>query len=103
MSKIEKLQAFLQEDPEDCFLLHALGLEYVKIGDLNTALSYFQKVLSVDEKYVGTYYHLGKTYESLNDLELAMDTYLQGATIADELEDSHALSELNTAIWELED
>ncbi len=103
MSKIAQLQAYLEQNPKDCFLLHALGLEYVKIGEFETAKSFFERVLETDPQYVGTYYHLGKTYEQLEDSELAMDTYRKGAEVADKIEDSHALSELNMAIWELED
>ncbi len=103
MSKVDKLQALLRDNPKDCFLLHALGLEHVKVGKYEEALSYFVSVLDYDPDYVGTYYHLGKLYEDMDDLDLAMDTYRRGAEVADKLEDTHARSELDTAIWELED
>ncbi len=103
MSKIPQLEALLSENPKDCFLLHALGLEHVKLGDYDAARRFFIQVLEQDADYVGTYYHLGKTYEELDDVELAMDTYRKGAEVAERIEDTHAKSELDMAIWELED
>ena len=42
-SRIEKLQEFLKATPADCFLNHALALEYVKIGDEESARKYFEQ------------------------------------------------------------
>ena len=40
--RIEKIKSFLQATPADCFLNHALALEYVKIGDEDNARKYFE-------------------------------------------------------------
>ncbi len=103
MSKIAQLEALLSDNPKDCFVLHALGLEHVKLGKMEQAKDFFVRVLEADPDYVGTYYHLGKVYEELQDDELAMDAYRKGAQVAEKLEDTHAKSELDMAIWELED
>ncbi len=103
MSKIPQLEALLAQNNKDCFVLHALGLEYIKIDEPERAKDFFVQVLEADPDYVGTYYHLGKVYEQLDDPELAMDTYRKGSAVAEKLEDTHAKSELDMAIWELED
>jgi tetratricopeptide (TPR) repeat protein len=72
MERIEKLKSMLLQSPEDCFVYHALGLEYVKLNDFENAVDYFNQVIFIDESYVGTYYHLAKTLEKLNEIEEAI-------------------------------
>ncbi len=103
MNRVEKLQDFLSENPNDCFVLHALGLEYLKDGKTDQARDCFLRVLETDPNYVGTYYHLGKTYEQLGQETAAMNTYQKGIQIALQLNDRHSRSELETAVWELGD
>ncbi len=103
MKRVEKLKEFLEENPKDCFVLHALGLEYEKQGELEEAQKYFLRVLDTDPDYVGTYYHLGKLYESQAKEEMALDTYNKGIEVAQKLKDKHSQSELETAVWELEE
>lgn len=93
----------LEQNEKDCFLLHALGLEYIKIGDIETGVTYFQKVLMYDENYVGTYYHLAKNYEKLQLLQKANETYIQGMQVAKSCNDKHAYNELLMAYEELND
>jgi tetratricopeptide (TPR) repeat protein len=100
--RIDKLEAMLVQQPHDCFLLHALGLEYSKTGNDTKALDFFKQVLVVDENYVGTYYHLAKLYERLGQEIEAMNIYQQGVTIATRLKDMHARNELLMAMDELE-
>lgn len=72
MEKIERLKAFLVENPADSFVQHALALEYVKLDRDDEARILFESLLARDEKYVGSYYHLGKLLERMNDKEGAI-------------------------------
>ncbi len=63
MSRIEQLQLFLKDSPDDSFLVHALALEYLKAGDEIKAKYYFEQNLHKAPQYVATYYHLGKLLE----------------------------------------
>ena len=65
--RITKLKIFLQQSPDDCFLNHALALEYVKIGDEHQARTLFEKNLQHDPSYIATYYHLGKLLERVGE------------------------------------
>lgn len=89
----------LAADPEDSFLLHALGLEYSKLGEDETARDYFQRVLSANPNYVGTYYHLAKLLERTGDEQGAIQVYEKGMDVAKSAGDQHALGELRGA-WE---
>ncbi len=95
--RIEKLLAFLSETPNDCFLNHALALEYVKQEDDEDALTYFEKNLEFDPNYVATYYHLGKLYERINDPDSAVAIYAKGMERARAAGDNHSYSELQNA------
>jgi pentatricopeptide repeat protein len=101
MDRIEKLHEMLEASPEDCFLMHALALEYVKAGNIEKALSYFEKVIETDYKYVGTYYHLAKAYEKTRQFAKAIDAYEKGIQVAHALQDRHAKNELQMALDEI--
>jgi len=85
-SRIEQLQEFLKENNNDSFLKYALALEYVRVEENNTARDCFLKLIKDDENYVASYYQLGKLYESLNDLENAIEIYKKGIKIAQKSE-----------------
>ena len=95
--RIEKLLAFLVETPNDCFLNHALALEYVKQDTDKEALVYFEKNLEFDPNYIATYYHLGKLYERTNDPDSAVAIYAKGMERARAAGDNHSYSELQSA------
>jgi Tfp pilus assembly protein PilF len=99
--RIEKLLQFQKASPRDCFLNHALALEYVKIGDEAAARKYFETNLANDPGYVATYYHLGKLFERLGQLPDAIFIYEQGMVHAKEAKDMHSYSELQGAYEDL--
>lgn len=92
--RIRQLNDFLNENPAAPFLLYALATEYFKIGQVDEALHYYNLLRTDHPGYVGTYYHLGKLYETLGQKEDAITTYLQGMEIAQQKNDRHALAEL---------
>ncbi len=99
--RILKLQAFLKESPDDCFLNHALALEYIKAGDDASAKELFEKNLQFDPSYVATYYHLGKLLERNTATQAAIDTYEQGMKAAKAANDMHSYNELQGAYEDL--
>ncbi|MCO4291534.1 tetratricopeptide repeat protein [Solitalea sp. MAHUQ-68] len=98
ISRLEQLQQFLVNEPNDSFLKYAIATEYLKLNDTDQALSYFTDLVSTDENYVGTYYHLGKLYEKLNRKTDAEATYKKGLIIARKAGNMHAASELQQAL-----
>lgn len=101
--RLKKLFSFLENSPNDSFLLFAIAKEYEKQQDWNDALEYYLKLTSKNPNYVGTYYHLGKLYEQLEQFETAFRTYQEGMKIAKQEGDKHAYSELAGAKLELGD
>jgi len=96
-SRIEQLQEFLKEDSNDSFLKYALALEYVKVKENELARDCFLKLIKDDENYVASYYQLGKLYESLNEVEKAIEIYKNGIDVAKNSKDTKTLSELQEA------
>lgn len=103
MNRLEQLQNFLKQMPNDSFVKFALAKEYEQLNDAEKALHFYNDVRINDPEYVGTYYHLGKLQEALKDVKGALATYKEGIEIAKRIGDRHALSELAEAKMEIED
>ena len=101
--RIEKIKDFLKATPNDCFLNHALALEYVKAGDEDDAKKHFEINLNNDPGYVATYYHLGKLFERVGERAGAIAIYEKGMVQAKAVKDMHSYSELQNAYEELVD
>lgn len=102
-NRIPRIQNLIQQTPEDCFLWHALGLEFIKLNDLDNALNAFEKVLALDANYIGTYYHLAKLLELRKEVDRAIAVYEEGIQRAILLKDQHARNELQMALDDLMD
>jgi Tfp pilus assembly protein PilF len=99
--RIEKLEAFLKDSPNDCFLNHALALEHIKLGNDAAARILFEKNLEHDPKYVATYYHLAKLLERVGEEKEAIRIYELGMPAAKAANDTHSYSELQNAYEDL--
>ena len=101
MNRIEKLKEFLEKDPKDPFVRHALALEYVKLGELATARGIWEELLAHDPAAVGSYYHLGKLLEAVGEEALALEWYQKGMAAAKAAGEKRAYNELQGAYDEL--
>lgn len=99
--RIEKLQAFLERDPEDSFSRYALGLEYRSIGEQQRAVGCFEETRSRAPEYLATYYQLGKALQDLGLSEKAREAFEEGLAVAERQGDWHTHAELEEAIEEL--
>jgi Tfp pilus assembly protein PilF len=97
MERVEKLLGFLQVNPEDPFLKHALALEYIKAGKDEPARKLFIEILTADPGYTGSYYHLASLLERKGDKEAALAWYKKGMAVAKEKGDLHTYNELQSA------
>lgn len=100
MNRIEKLKEFLEQNPADDFIQHALALEYIKIDDDAAAEKLFVEILERNATYIGSYYHLAKLYERKEDDGAAIKTYEKGMEMSKET-DKHSYNELKAAYEEL--
>lgn len=101
MDRIERIKEFLQSNPNDNFLQHALALEYIKVGNDADARILFENILSKSPDYIGSYYHLAKLLERTGATEQAIQWYEKGMAAAKEAKDQHAYNELQGAYEDL--
>ncbi|HEY4337824.1 MAG TPA: tetratricopeptide repeat protein [Puia sp.] len=101
MNRIEKLKEFLEKEPNDSFVRHALALEYIKLGDVTTARRLWEDLLAHDPGAVGSYYHLGKLLEGIGETTLALEWYEKGMAAAKAAGEKRAYNELQGAYDEL--
>jgi len=100
--RIELLEQFIAEDPNDPFNHYALGLEYMK-RDVHKALDVFKNLRNDHKDYLATYYQLAKLYEYVGQKDLAVTTYHEGITIATKQRDLKTLQELKSGLEALEE
>lgn len=103
MDRMEKLLAFLKDQPNDPFLRHALALEYQKAGQAEQSINIWMQLLEELPDYVGSYYHLAAALASHNRVKEALEWYEKGLAAAKKAGDNHAWNELRTAYDDLMD
>ena len=101
MNRIDQLREFLKATPNDSFLQHALALEYIKLNEEQYAKVLFENILKNEPGYVGSYYHLGKLLERINDIETAKSIYETGMQQAKLAKDNHSYNELQGALEDI--
>jgi Tfp pilus assembly protein PilF len=99
--RINKLKEFLEKDPQDSFSKYALALEYIKLNDVETGKNLFEELVRDAPNYTGTYYQLGKLYQTLGRPDHAEKIFRTGIKITTDLQQQHAKSELMNALNEL--
>jgi len=101
LDRISKLNEFLQANPLDSFVHHALALEYIKLGNDEEARGLFEDILNREPGYIGSYYHLAKLLERTERVDEAIKVYEKGMEESKKAGDNHALGELRGALEEL--
>jgi Tfp pilus assembly protein PilF len=94
-NRTDILKQMLAADPANSFARYGLAMEYIKSGDLTTAVSELQTLLERDPNYSAGYFHGGQTLEKLGRLEEARDFYRRGLAVT---RDPHARGELQAAL-----
>lgn len=102
MDRITQLKNFLADNPEDPFLIYALATEHISNNKDHEAEPLFMNLLQNHPGYIATYYHFGKLKERAGLKEEAMELYRQGIEKARLAKEQHSLSELQSALLELE-
>jgi len=102
LTRLQQLQQFFSEDPNDPFNLYALAIEYQKT-DTEKSMELFLKLTTEHPKYIPTYYHFGKLLQEIGELKNAQTVFETGIRFAQELNEIKAVRELKAALQELED
>lgn len=100
-SRIELLNKFIEDDPNDPFNYYALALEFQN-SDIEKANGLFQKLLEEFPNYLPTYYTAGNFYADHGRDQDALLTFEKGIELAKSYSDSKALKELQAALLNLD-
>ena len=102
MDRLDQLKNMLEDDPKDNFLLFAIAMEHMTRENIHEAITAFTTLKTVNEDYVGLYYHLAECYSEIEEYENAIDAYQKGIKVAEKINDQHAKAELMNAKMNLE-
>ncbi len=103
MERLARLNELLKANPADSFLQHALALEYIKMGNDKEARQVFEKILTNNPAYIGSYYHLAGLLARTGEKASAIAWYEKGMLAAKSAGDQHAFNELRAAYDNLVD
>jgi Tfp pilus assembly protein PilF len=99
---MKKLQALLEKQPNDTFLLYGLALEHKKAAQSALAIELLDRVLSIDPNYCYAYHQKGLLHESAGDVASAKNVYREGIEAARRSGDEHARGEIQGALEMIE-
>ena len=102
MDRLEQIQEFLNEQPDDSFLRYALAQEYAKRENWALAEESYQKLLNTDPDYLATSYHLAVLWRSQGKIEEAKELLGDGIDRAKAAREQHTLSEMQSLRLEIE-
>jgi hypothetical protein len=102
MSRREKIEAMLVDDPGDTFLRYSLAMELDKEGDHDASLTRFADLTRDDLPYVPAFFMAGQQLVRLQRLDEARTILRDGIAAAQIQGDLHAAGEMSEFLASLE-
>ena len=100
-SRIEMLQQFLAENPADAFARYGLAMEYSKLGQVDTALAEYKKLLELNPDYTAGYQMAAQMLAAAGRSDEARKMFTAGIACAQRAGNAHAKSEMEGMLAEL--
>jgi len=94
MSRREKIEAMLADDPGDTFLRYSLAMELDKEGNHDASLTRFAELTRDDPPYVPAFFMAGQQLVRLARLDEARTILRDGIAAARTQDDHHAAGEM---------
>jgi thioredoxin-like negative regulator of GroEL len=95
MSRREKIEAMLADDPADVFLRYSLAMELDKEGAHEQSLAKFRELTVENPPYVAAFFMAGQQLARLGRVEEASAILRDGIDAARTQNDSHAAGEMS--------
>ncbi len=95
------LNEVLSQSPDDAFARYGLAMEYSKVGEVESALEEFGKLLSAHPDYTAGYFMAAQTLVTANRVDEAKRMLVDGISSARRTGNSHAQSEMTAMLDEL--
>lgn len=94
MSRIKQLEAILEENPDDPFVVYALAQEYITAGQTMQGLLLFEHLVAHHPDYVPTYYHYAGVLHGAGNRTEAIRLLEAGIARGQAAADHHAVAEM---------
>ncbi len=94
MSRREKIEAMLVDEPGDVFLRYSLAMELDKEGEHERSLAEFATLMNGDPPYVPAFFMAAQQLARLNRIADARTALREGIEQARAAGDSHAAGEM---------
>lgn len=100
-SRLNKLEAMLNEDPNDQLLKYMLALELDKASDHDRSLKLLAELMNADPPYVPAFLMAGRQHVAIGQSEQARAVWQAGIDAAARQNNEHAASEMTEFLQQL--
>ena len=101
-TRLEQLKAILAQDPNNLLTRYAIAMEHANGGDTDAALTEFKALLEAHPDYANAYFMAAQTLTKAERIEEARQMLTDGIAAARRGKNSHAESEMQTMLDDLE-
>lgn len=102
MSRRQKIEAMLADDPGDTFLRYSLAMELDKEGEHDASLDKFAELTRDTPAYVPAFFMAGQQLVRLNRIDEARQILRSGIEAASVQQDMHAAGEMTEFLASLQ-
>ncbi|HLY99006.1 MAG TPA: tetratricopeptide repeat protein [Candidatus Angelobacter sp.] len=100
-TRMEMLAQVLEQNPSDAFARYGLAMEHARLGQNDSALNEFDKLLQMHPDYTNGYFMAAQTLVKVDRTEEAKKMLKNGIAAARRTGNRHALSEMSGMLEEL--
>lgn len=102
ITRIDKIQAMLQDDPRDTFLRYTLAMEYRKLDENDKSLELLTELANNEEpRYVAAFFMAAQQLVELDRIEEARTFLRDGIDEARSQGNHHAAAEMSELLSEI--
>ncbi|MDB4676747.1 hypothetical protein OAF09_00810 [bacterium] len=101
MSRREKIEAMLAEDPDDTFLRYSLAMEHRSEGNNTQSLEILDALISEAPPCIPAFFMAGQQFVDLDRIDDARDYLRRGIDEARNQNDAHAAAEMSELLTSL--
>jgi tetratricopeptide (TPR) repeat protein len=101
-NRLSTLTQFVEQNPGDAFARYGLAMEYSRLGQTETALEQFNRLLELHPDYTNGYFMAAQTLERAGRTQEAKKMLESGIAAAKRTGNQHALREMSAMLEELD-
>ena len=102
MNRLDMLKELIAQDPNNQLARYGLGMEYSSQGDVDAAVTEFRNLWQINPDYSNAYFMAAQALAKAERTDEAKQILRQGITAAARTGNSHAQSEMQGMLDELE-